>query len=69
MEVHRFQAVESTGDAIARALEQRGHRVGRVPGLARIEAIYCEGGAVRNGGPCSVATDPRGNGLAAGMVR
>jgi gamma-glutamyltranspeptidase/glutathione hydrolase len=61
--------VESAGDAVARVLEQRGHRVGRVPALARVEAIYCEGGARRNGATCSVATDPRGHGLAVGAGR
>jgi hypothetical protein len=37
--------------------------------MGRIEAIYCEGGARRNGATCSVATDPRGFGLAAGTIR
>jgi gamma-glutamyltranspeptidase/glutathione hydrolase len=58
--------VESAADAVAQALGARGHRIERVPALARIEAIYCEGGARRAGATCSVATDPRGVGLAAG---
>jgi gamma-glutamyltranspeptidase/glutathione hydrolase len=58
--------VEPAGDPMARLLEARGHRVGRVPSIGRVNLIYCSGGARRNGPTCSLATDPRGFGLAAG---
>jgi gamma-glutamyltranspeptidase/glutathione hydrolase len=58
--------VESSGDAIARALATRGHRIGRVNALARVNGMYCKGGVKRDPGSCSLATDPRGLGLASG---
>jgi gamma-glutamyltranspeptidase/glutathione hydrolase len=61
--------VESAGDDIARTLGLRGHRVGRVPALGRVQIIHCSGGARRNGGTCSFATDPRSFGLAVGVGR
>jgi len=61
--------VESTGDDIARSLTVRGHRVGRVPALARVNVMYCSGGTRREGQSCMIATDPRGIGLASGADR
>jgi gamma-glutamyltranspeptidase/glutathione hydrolase len=58
--------VESAGDDMAHSLTVRGHRVGRVPALARVNILYCEGGARRDGQSCRIATDPRGFGLALG---
>jgi gamma-glutamyltranspeptidase len=58
--------VEAAGDGIAQALSARGHRVGRVNALGRVNGMYCLGGVRREVGSCGIATDPRGLGLAAG---
>jgi hypothetical protein len=34
------------------------------PGLGRLSAIYCQGGADSGGQACEAAVDPRGHGLA-----
>jgi gamma-glutamyltranspeptidase/glutathione hydrolase len=56
--------VETGGDAIAQALAARGHRVGRVGALGRVNAMYCAGGVVRAADTCAVAAEPRGLGIA-----
>jgi gamma-glutamyltranspeptidase / glutathione hydrolase len=58
--------VENADDAIVRGLAARGHRVGRVRALARVNAMYCGDGIVRDPESCALATDPRGHGLAPG---
>ncbi len=60
--------VESADDQAARGLAARGHRVGRVKALARVEAMYCSDGVVRNPASCALATDPRGHGLATSVA-
>ncbi|MGF1641556.1 MAG: gamma-glutamyltransferase [Rhodospirillales bacterium] len=59
--------VERGFDAAAlAALAERGHRLGETPALGRVNAIACPGGAPTQKEACSVKTDPRGFGLAAG---
>lgn len=58
--------VESSDEAAARTLAAQGHRVGRVKALARVNAMYCSDGVVRDPASCALDTDPRGDGLAAG---
>ncbi len=47
-------------------LEQRGHTVGTVQEIGRINAIHCPGGAPRSPETCIFESDPRGFGLASG---
>ncbi len=57
---------ETGDDAAVRDLAARRHRVAPVKALARVDAMYCTDGIVRNPASCALATDPRGHGLAAG---
>lgn len=61
--------VETAGDPMAQSLAARGHRVGRVNVMARLNGMYCTGGVKRDAESCALATDPRGLGLAAGAEK
>jgi len=58
---------ESGLDAgIVEGMRQRGHDMREVPEFGRVNAIYCPDGLRTSPESCSYATDPRGNGYAAG---
>ena len=49
---------------VSQRLSTMGHELVTRPGLGRVSAIYCAGGADGDGQDCQAAVDPRGNGLA-----
>nr|WP_242468776.1 gamma-glutamyltransferase [Rhodovibrio salinarum] len=49
---------------VTQRLSTMGHALVKRPGLGRLTAIYCQGGADSTGQGCQAAVDPRGNGLA-----
>ena len=51
--------------SVMQALGQKGHRVAATPSLGKVNVISCSGGIPSEEESCSVATDPRGFGLAA----
>jgi gamma-glutamyltranspeptidase/glutathione hydrolase len=52
----------------AASLQARGHQVGEVPEIGRVNAIACPEGLPREPLSCVFATDPRANGLGIGGV-
>ncbi|MDF3075098.1 MAG: putative Gamma-glutamyltranspeptidase [Alphaproteobacteria bacterium] len=50
--------------AAAAVLRARGHVVEELPALGQVSAIFCSQGLHEQRNSCSVANDPRGNGLA-----
>jgi len=51
-------------EAVTQRLSTMGHALVKRPGLGRLTAIYCQGGAGSGGSGCQAAVDPRGSGLA-----
>jgi gamma-glutamyltranspeptidase/glutathione hydrolase len=51
-------------EAVTQRLSTMGHALVTRPGLGRLSAIYCQGGADSGGQACEAAVDPRGHGLA-----
>ncbi len=50
---------------VTQALGRKGHRIAETPTLGKVNAISCPGGIPAQQETCTVATDPRGFGLAA----
>ncbi|MGF1609506.1 MAG: gamma-glutamyltransferase [Kiloniellales bacterium] len=50
---------------VVRELLARGHAVQEAAALGRVDALYCQRGIRRDSAGCTVASDPRGHGLAA----
>jgi gamma-glutamyltranspeptidase/glutathione hydrolase len=60
----RLQVEPGVPEQVTERLSTIGHSLVTRPGLGRLTAIYCRGGADSDGGDCQAAVDPRGDGLA-----
>ena len=60
----QLQVEPGLPENVTQRLSTMGHALVTRPGLGRLTAIYCQGGADSGGGNCQAAADPRGSGLA-----
>ncbi len=60
----RLQVEPTLPENVSQRLSTMGHGLVKRPGLGRLSAIYCQGGADSGGARCQAAVDPRGSGLA-----
>ncbi|WP_200341013.1 gamma-glutamyltransferase [Rhodovibrio sodomensis] len=60
----RLQVEPGLPEDVTQRLSTMGHALVKRPGLGRLTAIYCQGGADSDGSDCAAAVDPRGSGLA-----